>query len=59
MAPKKISAILIIVLAIIAAVVAVCLIAGYAAWPIIILYWMTLTIKNVVDYISIFNKKEQ
>jgi len=49
---KKISAWLVILLAVIAAVVAVGLIAGFAMWPFIILYWMVLTIKNVVDYIG-------
>ena len=52
MSAKKISAILIIVLAVIAAVVATGLIAGYAMWPWIIAYWIVLTMKNVVDYVG-------
>ena len=50
---KQISNRLIIILAIIAAVVATGLIAGYAMWPAIIGYWVTLTIKNVVDYLGV------
>lgn len=53
---KKISARLVIVLALIAAVTATGLIAGYAMQPFIIAYWLVLTIKNVVDYIG--TKKE-
>ena len=49
---KRISAILILVLAVIAAVVATGLIAGYSMWAWIVAYWMTLTIKNVVDCIG-------
>ena len=52
MRPRQISNVLIIILAIIAAIVATGLIAGYAMWPWIIGYWITLTIKNVVDYIG-------
>ena len=50
---KKISAWLVVALAVIAAVVAVGLIAGLSMWPVIILYWGTLTVKNVVDYLGI------
>ena len=50
---KQISAVLIIILAIIAAIVATGLIAGYAMWPAIIGYWLVLTIKNVVDYLGV------
>lgn len=49
---KKLSAYIVLLLAVIAAVVAVGLIAGLAMWPVIILYWMVLTVKNVVDYIG-------
>jgi hypothetical protein len=49
---KNLSAYLVIVLAVIAAVVAVGLIAGLAMWPVIILYWMVLTMKNVLDYLA-------
>lgn len=54
---KKLSAWLVILLAVIAAIVAIGLIAGYSMWPVIILYWSVLTMKNVVDYISM-DKKE-
>ena len=49
---KRISAIFILVLAVIAAIVATGLIAGYSMWAWIVAYWMTLTAKNVVDYIG-------
>lgn len=51
MTVKRISAILIIILAIIAATVATGLIAGYTMQAWIVAYWVTLTMKNVVDYI--------
>ena len=52
MSAKQISAILIIILAIIAAVVATGLIMGCTMWAVIIIYWLVLTIKNVVDFIQ-------
>lgn len=52
MTPKKISNLLVIVLAIIAAITATGLIAGYAMQPWIIGYWLVLTAKNIVDYIG-------
>lgn len=52
MTAKQISAILIIILAIIAAVVATGLIAGYTMQAWIVSYWLVLTMKNVVDYIG-------
>ena len=48
----QISAILIIVLAVIAAIVATGLIAGYVMHAWIVAYWVTLTAKNLVDYIG-------
>lgn len=53
MSPKQISNVLIIALAVIAAITATGLIAGYAMQPTIIIYWLVLTIKNVVDYIGV------
>ena len=52
MTPKQIGNVLIIILAIIAAITATGLIAGYAMQPWIIAYWVTLTTKNIVDYIG-------
>ena len=52
LSPKKISSILIIALAIIAATVATGLIAGYVMQAWIVAYWVTLTAKNIVDYIA-------
>ena len=40
----------IIALAVIAAIVATGLIAGYAMQAWIIIYWLVLTIKNILDY---------
>lgn len=53
MTPKQISNVLIIALAVIAAITATGLIAGYAMQPTIIIYWLVLTIKNVVDYLGV------
>lgn len=50
---KQISNALIIVLAIIAAITATGLIAGYAMQPWIVGYWVTLTAKNIVDYVGV------
>ena len=52
---KLLSQALIFALIIIAAMVAFILAAGKSAWILIIVYWVVLTIKNVVDLIG--NKK--
>ena len=52
MSGKQISAALVIVLAAIAAIVATGLIAGYVMQAWIVAYWVTLTAKNIVDYIN-------
>jgi len=52
MSTKEISAVMIIMLAIIAAIVATGLIAGYVMHAWIVAYWVTLTAKNLVDYIG-------
>ena len=49
---KQISNILIIILAVIAAITATGLIAGYVMQPWIVGYWVTLTMKNIVDYVG-------
>lgn len=49
---KKISAVLVVILAVLAAITAIGFIAGYAMQPWIVLYWSVLTMKNVVDYIG-------
>lgn len=49
---RKLTDILIIALAVIAAVVATGLIMGWYMWAWIILYWMALTVKNVLDWIG-------
>lgn len=49
---KSWSALLVIALAVIAAIVAVGLIAGYAMQPFIVGYWVVLTAKNILDYIA-------
>ena len=48
----QISATLIIVLAVIAAIVATGLIAGYTMQAWIVAYWVTLTAKNLVDFVG-------
>lgn len=50
---KQISARLIIILAIIAAITAVGFAEGYKMQPFVVAYWVTLTIKNVVDYLGV------
>lgn len=50
---KQISAVLIIILAIIAAITAVGFAEGYKMQPFVVAYWVTLTIKNVVDYLGV------
>lgn len=52
MSTRQISAVLVVVLAIIAAVTATGFIAGYAMQPFIVAYWVVLTAKNIVDYIG-------
>ena len=46
---RKLSACLVILLAVIAAVVLAGLIAGRNMWAFIIAYWAVLTIKNLAD----------
>ena len=50
---KNLTKILILVLAIIPAIVATGLIAGYSMWAWIVAYWIILTFKNVLDYLRI------
>ena len=50
---KQISNGLIIVLALIAAITATGLLAGLTMQPLIVGYWVTLTMKNVVDYVGV------
>lgn len=54
---KKISERLVLALAGIAAVTATGLIAGFSMQAWIVAYWLVLTMKNVVDYIGIWEKK--
>lgn len=54
---RRVSNRLIIALAIIAAVTATGLIAGYKMQAWIVGYWVVLTAKNIVDYISINERK--
>lgn len=49
---RNISNALVLALAVIAAVVATGLIAGVQMWPWIIMYWLVLTAKNIVDYVG-------
>ena len=52
MTAKEISKVLVLVLAVVAAITATGLIAGYAMQPWIICYWLVLTAKNLVDYVG-------
>lgn len=54
----RLTTLLIIVLAVIAAIVATGLIAGYAMQAWIVAYWLVLTMKNMVDYIGRIAKHE-
>ena len=54
---KLLSQALIFALIIIAAVVAVTLAAGKSAWILIIVYWVVLTIKNIVDLVVFCKNK--
>ena len=58
MTEKRISAMLVVVLAVVAAITAIGFIAGYAMQPWIVLYWSVLTVKNVVDYIGGINESK-
>ena len=46
---KKITQALMLILAILSATVATGLIAGFSMWPWIVAYWVTLTMKNLLD----------
>ena len=46
---KKITQALMLILAILSAMVATGLIAGFSMWPWIVAYWITLTMKNALD----------
>ena len=50
--PKKLPAILVLMLAAIAAVVLIGLALSRSMWAWIIAYWAVLTVKNVVDFIG-------
>lgn len=56
---KAIQKTLILILAVIAAVVATGLIAGYSMWAWIVAYWIVLTAKNLVDYIATGGKRSE
>ncbi len=49
---KKLSAILVLMLAAIAAVVLIGLVFSRSMWAWIIAYWAVLTVKNVVDFVG-------
>ena len=54
----SLTTLLIIALAVIAAIVATGMIAGYAMQAWIVAYWLVLTMKNLVDYIGRIAKHE-
>lgn len=49
---KSVQKMLILTLAIIAAAVATGLIMGFSMWAWIVAYWITLTAKNLIDYVA-------
>lgn len=56
---RSLSASMVVMLALIAATVCVLMLGGYTAWPVIILYWATLTLKNLVDYIAVMRERSE
>lgn len=54
MTAKRLSALLVLVLAAIALIVCAGLAAGRNMWPWIVAYWAVLTTKNVVDWIGAY-----
>lgn len=53
MIPLSSSAYLVLALLVIAAVVAVGLMRKKNMWPLIVLYWVTLTVKNLIDWLGV------
>ena len=54
---QETSKMLVLVLALIAGIVAVGLIEGYKMYAFIVMYWLVLTMKNLIDYFG--NQKEE
>ena len=52
MTAKRLSALLVLVLAAIAMIVCAGLASGVSMWPWIVGYWAVLTAKNIVDWIG-------
>lgn len=52
MTPKRLSALLVLVLAAIALIVCAGLAAGRVMWAWIISYWAVLTAKNITDFVG-------
>lgn len=52
MIPLSTSAYLVLLLLLIAAFVAVGLMRKKNMWPFIVLYWVTLTVKNLIDWLG-------
>lgn len=52
MTPKRLSALMVLVLAAIALIVCAGLAAGRVMWAWIVGYWAVLTAKNITDYVG-------
>ena len=52
---KRLTKLLILLLALLAAVMAVGLFAGWNVWPVIVIYWSVLTVKNTVDVGGVYH----
>lgn len=52
MTPKRLSALMVLVLAAIALIVCAGLAAGVSMWPWIVAYWAVLTAKNITDFVG-------
>lgn len=52
MTPKRLSALMVLVLAAIALIVCAGLAAGRVMWAWIVGYWAVLTAKNIMDYVG-------
>ena len=54
---RRITKVMILALAAIAAITATGLIAGYKMQAWIVAYWITLTAKNLIDYLGTIERK--
>lgn len=53
----RVTKVLIFLLCVLSAVIAIGLIAGLSMWPWIVAYWVTLTMKNLFDWWSLYEQR--